>query len=475
MRTPSFSRISNRAIGNVSVVILFISAVLLRLYNLSKWPFWGDELFTVEHSLEMAKGAIAFSEIKFAPLPYLLIKPVLLFLGVNEFSARIIPALAGVIAIPVFYLLVSKAFNRKVALVCCAIITFSPWHLYWSQFSRCYSILFLLTGTATFLFYIAVEKGSYKHFISSMLITILSMLTHTSAVLLLPAFFLYTFFTSKWLFERTELNKQQRRFFLSGILFLGIIFLIFVFGVSGGSSKITWGSVSGDSPIHLMFGFLYNTGLVISIISFFSLIFLLWNKQSISLLLMLYIGLPIIVLCAMSPIILMSGVRYLFFITPGIYVLSAYGVVAIYDSLRPGKMVLGIALLIAVLASESPRLASYFMDGDRPDYRKAAAFIKKNAMADDIIAAQFASTFSYYLGKDVESLAITKSSLENFLLNRKKQWFIIVVERTGIMNDYSSILNNWLQKNTIFTAEFRYPQFDMHDHRVQIYYRVPEQ
>jgi predicted membrane-bound mannosyltransferase len=122
-------------------------AAALRFYKLGEWSFWGDEVFT-----------IGFQEDGFSKsLTTSLIHGITGWLGVTEWTARLVPALIGVLSTPIFYFLIKRVFSFPVALFAALLLAVSPWHLYWSQNARFYTLLLLFYSLGLFLFLIGLE------------------------------------------------------------------------------------------------------------------------------------------------------------------------------------------------------------------------------------------------------------------------------------------------------------------------------
>ena len=95
----------------VAVALLTAVAAALRVYRLSYWSLEGDEIFTLRDSLTTVwlRGP----------------KPLLFFLnhhlivpwtGLDELSLRILPAVFGVAAIPVMYIMVDRTMGMRAGL-----------------------------------------------------------------------------------------------------------------------------------------------------------------------------------------------------------------------------------------------------------------------------------------------------------------------------------------------------------------------
>src|SRR3989344_3739245 len=114
----------------------------------------------------------AFGDFKLPVYIYLTVTPVFLF-GLNAFAVRFISALAGVIAIPLIYLLTNELFPKKslvirnssfdIGVIAAAMIALSPWHFFISRPALEANLaltltiagaLFLLLGLKNTLYYL---------------------------------------------------------------------------------------------------------------------------------------------------------------------------------------------------------------------------------------------------------------------------------------------------------------------------------
>ncbi len=125
----------------------------LRAYRLGKWGFWRDEMFTVSDQ----EDGFNYTPLRQSTSQYL-IRRIVRSRGIDEFSARLVPALAGALTVPLLYPFLKRAFSPQVALLASALLAVSPWHLYWSQNARFYSLLLLFYSVALFSFYLGLEE-----------------------------------------------------------------------------------------------------------------------------------------------------------------------------------------------------------------------------------------------------------------------------------------------------------------------------
>ena len=130
---------------------LLVLGVLLRFYRLGDWNFEGTEMFTLRDSFRPQFGNAR-------PLGYLLnYYLVLPFRPLDEFGLRLMPALAGVAAIPAFYFVTRRLLGARAALFGTLLIAVSPLQVFYSQFARYWSLVFLFCAASPFALYRGVR------------------------------------------------------------------------------------------------------------------------------------------------------------------------------------------------------------------------------------------------------------------------------------------------------------------------------
>ncbi len=132
----------------------------MRLYKLSDYSFWEDELYTVRSSVTLDEGQLSK---RFGYIPSaigMMVNGVDLNrinhdntaqwrdLGVTEFNVRIGPSLVGILSIPLLALAGRRLLGDRATLIAALILTVSPWHLFWSQAGRFYTLQFLCYNLA---------------------------------------------------------------------------------------------------------------------------------------------------------------------------------------------------------------------------------------------------------------------------------------------------------------------------------------
>lgn len=220
------------------LIVIFLIAVVLRFWNLAKYPEAVDED-------EMALGYYAYSLIhngtdeygnkfpiyfesagdyKYGLYSYLDTVPVALF-GLNPFSTRSVAALAGALSvIAIFYLVKEISDNDEIALISAFVLAVSPTHIHFSRvaYNNILGGLFAILS----LYYLLrwLKKDGNKQIILTFLFFILSIFSYQAYRVFLPATF-FLFFVI--LFRRFKKAKRNKAIFVVILSFL-IVGLSFI-------------------------------------------------------------------------------------------------------------------------------------------------------------------------------------------------------------------------------------------------------
>ena len=96
------------------------------------------------------------------PLYFLLVHFWFQLVGYSEFTARLLSAIVGIIAIPAMYVLGKELYNRRVGLIAAAFTTFNFYNIFYSQEARGYIFAFLFTCISFIFFIRALRDPSWK-------------------------------------------------------------------------------------------------------------------------------------------------------------------------------------------------------------------------------------------------------------------------------------------------------------------------
>lgn len=326
---------------------LVMLALALRLAGLGHWSLWNDEIATVQE----AQHLFAYGGAQRYPVNYLLTAAAFSVLGDNAVAARLLPAVFGALTVWAVYLLAGILFGRATAVMAAALLSVHAYHLFWSQNARHYALLVLLLTLFLYRIYRARRTGAPLGWGWGLFL--LAVLTHTTAVLALPAVLLL------------KQHRLQRYFVPLAVLTAGIIIACFAWEPlrTVTVDRLQAGRSWGGDAAYVLAAVVYYFNPVVLLLAWLG-----WRQvpDCRSHHLALWCIIPVAALLVFS---FFGDVNaaYALFALPVVLVLAAAGIT---QSRRPA--LLALVALLALL----PQLWWYYHGfGQRPRYREAARFL----------------------------------------------------------------------------------------------------
>jgi len=157
---------------------LIVLALALRAFRLGDWNFEATEMFTLRDSndprLSNPRPLIYF-------LNYFLIRT---WMPLDELGLRIMPALFGVLGVPALYLMGRRLVGTRAGLFAALLLTFASFHVYYSQFARYWSLVFLLCAIYPYAIYLGIRARNRRALILGVATGVLAILAHPVSALL---------------------------------------------------------------------------------------------------------------------------------------------------------------------------------------------------------------------------------------------------------------------------------------------------
>ncbi len=424
MVSKSRHYLKNPSLLLISIVLI---GTLLRLYGLGKHSFWYDEALT----LFTAENAPSFKYIPYLmnpPLFPLLVK-LWLLLGRSEFFLRLLPAFFGVMSIIITYKISQKLFNEKAGLIAAFIISTAPFHIYYSQELRAYSLVTLLTLLSLYYLIKLLDKDKLRYWFVFILSNVLLVYTHNAALFLLVAENMFFFvFCRKY---RKLLRKWLMGQFLIFLLYLpGLIILLAQLRNLLDSNLHFWipkPSFFVFIQTFRIFNIGYSANSVIYFLSsllFFPLFFIgIYNKEDIekNILLLCWLFIPILSAVIISKITPVYLYRTLIYASPAYYIIIAKGITKINFSItRSGILFLYIILLTFTLPNQYQDIFFYpqtpYRTGVPPKLKTKAAlqFVEEQFQTGDIVVHTNECTalpFAWYQKGKIRKVRIRQACL----------------------------------------------------------------
>lgn len=456
-------KISQKHCPFLIVSCLILIGAFLRLYHLDFNSLWLDEaattIFTQQSIGDYWQLLSSLGEVH-PPLFYI-VEKIILPLGNSEFLYRLFPALFGIATIPLFFLIGKKMFGTPVGILMAALITFSPFHIQYSQDARMYTMLLFITAIALIFYLEAINSNNKNYWILFGITSALAIWTHFMAFIIIGALIIYS------IFSLLKEKKTPRNLILSiaviAVLLSPLIFIIKGVFFNRIGSAPTWGYTGDLFLIKSVIVLFSNNALGILLFTILFCLGTVWlffefreKFYFIFFILAISIGTGFFLSYKM-PI----DPRYFIFLLPFLYAIIAASTLPFLQKVNK-KYVIGIfiVLLICVWSSQ---LYGYYNTPINEDWRDASSFMKNTAKAGDIIILMPSYNdvpFNYYYNNStyhtVQFDVSSKSDLEkidSLRCNNKVSAYVLV---TGDLRsvDLSGEAISWLNSNVQEIANF---------------------
>ena len=422
-----------------AVVVLLAMFLRLSMGFHSPRSFWIDEMWTLGSVSGSFDQLIAstLEAVTTPPLYFLSIFFVIPWKD-NELWLRLPSLITGVLAIPLVYRLGTAAFDQPTGLLAAALLALSPFHIWYSQEARPYSMLACLAAAVGFFFIKALKDDEPRWWISLGIASGLAYLTHYYA-LLIPLcqfmFFVCTLRQYRLLFRKWIAIQFIAFLLLAPWLYLQLTQEVIVLGVNWMPQPTLL------SPFLTLQGFSVGVsnsftgatiaGLSITLIALGLGLFQLRTSNRDS---ALFLGLWIVAPFALVLLIATRRVyyfnRYFIVILPAFVTLISAGVVHVPVRNLRTIMTTALILVSAISLLFYPNVATF----PQQNWRGAAQYVAENAMPSDLIIVdgildQLAWNH-YYEGEQeatmrhLDSITESKEPIDSVYQAGRRLWMI---------------------------------------------------
>jgi mannosyltransferase len=423
---------------------IIILATGLRFYKLGEWSFWWDEMFTLRDVQNVFADRFSSSPITFG-LTHFSIN----IFGINEWSARLAPAIIGIVTIPLLFFFIKKMFGINVALIASLLLAISPWHLYWSQNARFYAAILLLYSLTLFSFYLWIEKREKKYLVLSAVFLAVAIWEKMSVLYIVPVIVLFLIL-STGMPTKGRIKENLKYIAYFGIFLLILValfarrlllepFLLF-------DLNLGW---LNNNPFWIVAGVVYYIGVPTFIIATIGIGYLLVKDRKAGLLLGLSAYLPLILTAGLS-LITFTANRYVFItLTSWILLASISANELIKHTQGPMRLLSLSCLLVLILSPLSENVLYYqYQNGNRDNWKVAFAYIENNKQQDDLIVSANHLIGNYYM----QNTTIPMETIEPDTIGKMNQriWF---VEDMNVLEKWPET-HMWITTNANLMATF---------------------
>jgi 4-amino-4-deoxy-L-arabinose transferase-like glycosyltransferase len=454
--------LGNRWIQYVLLAIITLVAFALRFYKLGEWSFWYDESYTLRDVRRLFELGLLDQQIS-RSLIYLVVNT----LGTSEFTARLAPALIGVLSIPILFFPIRQMLGPGVALLASLFLAINPWHLYWSQNARFYTALLLFYTLALLVFYFGIEKDKPWYMVLTLVLLGLAVQERLFAVFLVPVVAAYLLILRFLPFEKPAgLRWRNILILLIPSLLIGLLYsLEFIQDPQKWLRGFTW---VNNNPFWILSGVIFYVGLPFMCMGAVAAIFMLVNKNRAALLLALAAVFPLAALMALS-LFQYTANRYAFVSLTSWLILAALGVWLLFTQSKGLGWVLAVgALLILTLEPISEAYLYYrYQNGNRDNWKAAFTLINRLKEPGDQVVVTNTQLGDFYTGEPTQNYI--RFDTENLPDDGSRIWF---VEDNNLGEKIVDKLR-WVETNSEMIANF-----DVHvrarNFKMRVYLLDPE-
>ena len=196
-------------------------AFALRVAGITAQSLWRDEVDALIFATRPLSELLAMFRQpgQNGPLFFLALRPWLAAVGQSEFALRFPSALAGALAVPIFYALMRRlVHDRKPAAIAALLMATAPYLIWYGQEAKMYAALTVLVPASLLLTVEVARRGGWWRWALLYVITSLCFYTHLLAALIVPV-------QALWLLILPWAPSRPRRRWLGVGLYLAALIL----------------------------------------------------------------------------------------------------------------------------------------------------------------------------------------------------------------------------------------------------------
>lgn len=439
---------------------LTILGCFLRFYNLGYNSLWLDEASTYTFATMSLPGIWqATTGGEFNPPLFYWIEHVMLVFGNNEFVLRFIPALLGVLTIPLVYLIGREFYDRNAGLIAAAAVTFSPFLIFYSQEARAYSMMLFFVAAAMLFFLQALRSSDLKDWALFGVFSALAFWSHFYGIVLVASLVLFALYKQAGKI-RTDISTIKPLVVAVGIFTILCLPLIIVtiqlfskrtataptFGIQGISLIFeTFRQISGSSDT--------ATGILL-LLFIVGVVYALITDRDKGIFLISMMVLTFIISLFLSYRIPMQP-RYLIFLSIIYFIGIAIAYKPVCALVSHRGVVYGFIALIILLSVTSPLFVSLYTGYTKEDWRGVSGDIGDRTKPGDFVVAlpgYILQPLNYYYSNTTDGTILlglsTADELDELSLQKGNSTVYYIVTSDIMSADPGGASLAWLQAHS---------------------------
>ena len=392
--------------------------IALRLYKWSSYSFWYDECLWLGFWKDNFWLSVMNSIYTNKPPLFKLLLCGWSYIAKDEFSLRLLPLLFSLASIILTYQVGKILCDKKTALICCLLMLFSPFHIYYSQELSHHSLTLLLSLCSMYYFVLLLRENKKHLWVKFFLCTTLVLYASYTGIFLLLTeniYYLVMFRKNKHLLKSWLVCQSL---LLAACLPLILVTINVYLNFTLYFNHQTW--IPAGSLLHILqelrlFNVGYNASALINLLAVLLTVPLFiagivvgaQNKKQQIILLTLWLFMPMFLSIVFSGFYHTFAYRNFIFVLPAYYLLIAKGMLNlkrfVYLPVIAFVILSGCAL-VNYYGNIFPYPENFYRMGihAKKDNRTPVGYINKNFKTGDMVLHLNRSTanpYFYYSSK----------------------------------------------------------------------------
>jgi mannosyltransferase len=446
------------------LISLTLIGAILRFYNLGYNSLWLDEASTLTFAVKSIPDIWqATTAGEFNPPLFYWTEHIMLIFGNSEFVLRFIPALLGILTIPLIYLVGKEFMDRNTGIIAAAAFAFSPFLIFYSQEARAYSMMLFFVTFSMVFYFRALKNNDLMNWLLFGILSALAFWSHFYAMVIIGALVLYALYE---LYPKIIGNLNAAKSLVAGsalfaIICLPLIIVTIELFAKRTASAPTFG-IQGPEIILATFEQIscLNTQLPGSVVALYLLLLLFIAGIVHAFQLGKNKGIFLVTLTVLTFVIsnflsyrIPMQPRYLIFLAIVFFIAVALSSRLLCSIIPSRGVVYGfIAFLIII---NTPMLLDYYSGYSKEDWRGFAGGLQQQTQPGDfvvVVPGYVSQPLNYYYSntsdQTIEFSADTAEDLKkiNAQKNNNSLFFVVTGDISSANPNGDAVA--WLEQNT---------------------------
>lgn len=455
----------------LALAAILALASAARFADLGKWAFASDELGTfndvdlflnppsqVTHPDQAVPRVI--------PVAMAALDAGHRLFGRDEFGCRVAVAAFGVLHIAAVVIGLSLVLPRAVALTAGVWLAVATEHIFYSQYHRFYTLAALFVGCATLAAARSAKTGSARWMAWACVFAALAVLTHTVTGAV------FAIVLTGGLLAALGGRKRPLAVAVCGAAVALGWLMGGVLPVLRAKTELT--SWLGLSSTHAAFGLVAQASWPVCVLAVPGF-FLMWKRDRVQAAFWATAGLVWLGSALALPAVLVYHTAYAFPLMLPVFVFAATTAVALSSAARErGGRAGALAVWLALPLLNLPSLVSYYQDGNRHDFRAAAAHVAARVGPNDRVLSNESDKVVHYR-PELRAQIIDQSRADPPADARAKVptggrlWVVCSGGRSGFEPGWQK----WVYANAHLDAALGRTRYDYYEFKVWVFVTPP--